>query len=388
MNDRGLLDEKDEQELHKHRLLAVEEKAFKRLTKRLLGPESLSIPRPQTVPLPLDGPPTPPADQTATTDPTSDDAATKPTDASAAARHHREHQAAQYREDLSLDFAAFDGFAWRLQFLQTANAHERARYASDALRISAECESVRLDTSLLRGRLESARATLATRRRFDELADRIATSKLLRPRADQHASLAKLDEECAELERERDSYALVWRERREQFARIVDEGVALRRLIRDEKDESDRREGMHEEDPAAAGGAAGGAAPGAAGGAATPKPDSQTATGAPPSRSGTPRPDADVMLLKPRPEGLGGLRSRSGSPSGGSPRGHESDEREEGEADDGSPAVPGGDVDMLDANRTLGVDRGDASVVGTPRIMVEQPEEGEEEDGGDRMDTT
>lgn len=41
-------------------------------------------------------------------------------------------------------------------------------------------------------------------------------------------------------------YAQTWGERREQFGRIVEEGMNLRRLIRDEKEEVERREGMEE----------------------------------------------------------------------------------------------------------------------------------------------
>lgn len=403
MSDWGLLDEKEEQELHKHRLLSVEEKSFKRLTKRLLGPDSLSIPRPQTALLPTDGPPTPPADATAA-DVSPRDETSKAGTTAADARLRREQQAAQYREDVCLDFAAFDGFAWRQQCLLTGNEAERARYRSDQLRISEECAAVRRNCEVLRARLEEARATLATRRHFDELADKITSSKLLRPRAEQLASIQKLDEECAELEKEKESYAETWRERRAQFARIVEEGIALRRLIRDEKDESDRREGMHDED-AGAGTAtgAGGAGGAAAAGAATPKPDSQTATGAATSQEGTPRRGSvDALAVpKPQPDGLGHLRSRSVSPSGshhadgrtdGERDDGEDDEREEGEADDGSP-----DVDMLDARTAsatqerLGVDADTrASVAGTPRITVDQLEEGEEDESGsgDRMDTT
>ena len=40
----GLLDEKEEYELHKIRLLNVEEKPFKRLTKRLVAPGAYTSP--------------------------------------------------------------------------------------------------------------------------------------------------------------------------------------------------------------------------------------------------------------------------------------------------------------------------------------------------------
>lgn len=94
--------------------------------------------------------------------------------------------------------------------------------------------------------LEDAQRTLALRKEYDDLAEKITSNRLLRPREDQHANLAKLNAEIADLERESQEYAQTWSERRQQFGRIIEEGMQLRHLIRDEKEEVERREGMEE----------------------------------------------------------------------------------------------------------------------------------------------
>ncbi|OAA73229.1 Tho complex subunit 7/Mft1p [Cordyceps fumosorosea ARSEF 2679] len=251
MSSWDLLDERSETELHKARLLNVEEKPFKRITKRVSAVSSLISKLPDNE-APSDG---------------------------------TLRSTEQLQEDLTLDFAAFDSSIARLQFLHDANARERARYDGDKQRILDECQAVRDRNGQLREQLEGARATLAQRKKFDELADKITSNRLLRPREDQLANLAKLEEECRELERESETYTETWRERRDQFNRIMDEGMLLRRQIRDEKEEVDRREGMNEgtEDD--------GALP-----APTPRPEMQG--------SATPRPDgADAGLQKEEEEG-------------------------------------------------------------------------------------
>lgn len=200
-----LLDDRSESELHKTRLLNVEEKPFKRITKRLVSISSAL---------------------------------------SGAGGGSGGGSSSSLQEDLTLDFAAFDSSVARFQFLYEANARERERYAADQQRIVAECEAVRANNARLREQLESARATLAQRNKFDVLAERITSNRLLRPRDDQRANLAKLEDECRELERESETYSETWCERRDQFDRIMEEGMMLRRQIRDEKEEVDRREGM------------------------------------------------------------------------------------------------------------------------------------------------
>ena len=216
--------------LHKSRLLNVEEKPFKRITKRLLTPNSL-------VSVPPTLPPTPPPDASAA-------------DEAAAAQEKDKQQQLderrQWREDALLDFAAFESSIIRIQFLLTSNAKERERYATEKVKIQNTAQAVKDNTAELRTQLEEAQQVLALRKEYDELAEKITSNRLLRPREEQHANLAKLEAEIADLQRESEEYAHTWAERRQQFGRIIDEGMQLRKLIRDEKEEVERKEGMAE----------------------------------------------------------------------------------------------------------------------------------------------
>ncbi|KUM65144.1 hypothetical protein ACN42_g1889 [Penicillium freii] len=226
----GLLGQPEEDALHKSRLLNVEEKPFKRISKRLLNPESLILSQSS---LPL----TPPPEET---DADSDATAAE------AEKQKRLEEWRHFREDVSLDFAAFEGSIARVQFLLTSNEQERQRYATERVQILSTMQSVRESTADLRSQLEEAQRLLSLRKTYDELADKITSNRLLKPREDQSANLQKLRLEIADLEKESKDYAMTWAERREQFGRIVDEGMQLRRLIRDEKEEVERREGMQE----------------------------------------------------------------------------------------------------------------------------------------------
>ncbi|KJZ78761.1 hypothetical protein HIM_02152 [Hirsutella minnesotensis 3608] len=266
-----LLDDKSETDLHKTRLLNVEEKPFKRITKRLVTISS-----------------------------TVSDAAREGSEPPSPLLSSDSLQI-----DLTHDFAAFDSSIARFQFLHDANERERERYAGDQQRILAECQSVRDNNARLREQLESARATLSQRKKFDELAEKITSNRLLRPREDQLVNLAKLEDECRELERERETYSETWKERRDQFNRIMEEGMMLRRLIRDEKEEVDRREGMNEGDDDDADGEKEGQTPrNLTSEQATPHPDGDSQAKAGESTVDTPRP------VSPN----GGRTPMSGSP--------------------------------------------------------------------------
>lgn len=266
----GLLEERDEGELHKIRLLNVEEKPFKRVTKRLVAPGAFTNPNSTKLATP------PPENSGGGAEGQDENNNNNSNQLSA-------DDIASLKEDITLDFAAFDSAIARLQLLASANDAERARYGSDRVRILGTMDSVRGSNAALRQQLDEARETLARRRRFDELADRITANRMLRPRAEQRQNLRKLADECAELERESADYGDTWRERRGQFGRLVDEGVRLRALIRDEKEEVERREGMddnnHEDSSNAEDGNGGGSGGGHAGagaaksGNATPRPD-------------------------------------------------------------------------------------------------------------------
>lgn len=181
--------------------------------------------------------PTPPPDETG------QDAAS-----AEAEKQKRLDEWRNFREDVTLDFAAFEGSIARIQFLLTSNEKERERYATEKHRILNTMQSVRENTAELRVQLEEAQRLLALRKSYDDLADKITSNRLLRPREDQQASLQKLQAEITDLENESKEYATTWSERREQFGRIVEEGMQLRRLIRDEKEEVERREGMQEDE--------------------------------------------------------------------------------------------------------------------------------------------
>ena len=165
-----------------------------------------------------------------------------------AARQARGQEGARFREDVALDFAAFDSSIARIQFLLASNERERDRYAAEKVKILEASETVRDSTVQLHTQLQEARRTLDVRKKWDELTEKITSNRMLRPREDQEASLERLQAEIAELERESYEYADTWAERRDQFGRIIKEGMELRRLIRDEKEEVERREGMADGD--------------------------------------------------------------------------------------------------------------------------------------------
>lgn len=151
-------------------------------------------------------------------------------------------------DDVALDFAAFQGNIAHIQFSLTSNERERERYAAEKLRILSTMQSVGDNTAELRAHLQEAQRILALRKTYDEMTEKITTNRLLKPRDEQQANLAKLENEVTELQAESREYAKTWAERREQFGRILEEGMQLRRLIRDEKEEVERREGMQEGD--------------------------------------------------------------------------------------------------------------------------------------------
>jgi hypothetical protein len=337
------LEPREEDELHKSRLLNVEEKPFKRITKRLLIPGSLV-----STPTKL---PTPPPDS-----------ADDPSPLESALLERR-----QFREDVLLDFAAFDSSIARIQFLYNSNEQERERYKADKQRILETAKSVRESTVQLRVQLEEARKTLEQRKKFDVLTEKITNNKLLRPRADQEINLRKLEEECRELEMESAAYGETWKERREQFGRIVEEGMQLRRLIRDEKEEVERREGMDggEEDGEVGEGSRDGQTPkhSSINGNATPRPDAQNQDSNSPEQG---------LKLPPQALSKSGSKATSRAPSPAV-----SERRREGSTQPEDSVAVVEDTTMGEAAET-------------PRVIIDEPvatspEEGEAED---KMDTT
>jgi hypothetical protein len=338
-----LLDDKQENELHKVRLLNVEEKPFKRITKRLSAVSILASSN-------VTQAPTPPAEATQGDDEEED--ATKD-------KTGMQRELMQLKEDLTLDFAAFDSSIARLQFLLNANARERERYKVDQQRIQEESQTVTANNTQLRDQLEVARATLAQRKKFDELAEKITSNRLLRPREDQLANLQKLEEECRELEKESEVYRETWKERREQFARIMAEGELLRRQIRDEKEEVDRREGMNEDGEEDGEASRGGQTPRQIpSGNATPHPD--TSGGRTPARDG-----GEETGLKALPGRLGAISQNvSRAPS--------RDVTPQPTADDGE-IEEGEDVEMDDSLRPDDAAGNRGAGGETPQITIDAP---------------
>lgn len=353
---------REEEELHKARLLNYETKPFVRVAKRLLTRGSLL-----TTPSKLPTPPPDSADEVA---------ATQEAEIQKQLEDRR-----QFREDILLDFAAFDSSMARLQFLRNSNERERERYKADKQRILETAQDVRDNTAQLRIQLEEAKKTLEQRKKFDELTEKIYANKMLRPREDQQAQLQKLEEDCRELERESQQYGETWKERREQFGKIVEEGMQLRRLIRDEKEEVERREGMDggDEDGEVGEGSRGGQTPkhSSMSGNATPRPDGPSQTS--PERGLKPRPQGTGTLSRP------GSRATSRAPS---PAGSERP-REEVVEDSGM------EVDATTAGDTPMAEVTESQIEGEPpTVTIEEPAEDQVDliDAGDvvedKMDTT
>ncbi|EXJ77898.1 hypothetical protein A1O3_09057 [Capronia epimyces CBS 606.96] len=292
-----VLDQAEEDKLHATRLLGIEERPFKRLTKRLVAP---------TTPI-----------NAFLSRPSSSDETTAATDP---AEQHKQFlkDIHRFREDVILDFAAFESSIARIQFLRSANERERERYAAEKLKIEATAEEVRENTTNLRVQLDEAQKTLAIRKTYDVLADKITQNPALKPRDEQHVNIEKLKAEIEELEREAQEHKQAWLERREQLAKVVHEGLKLRRLMRDEKEperddetEQTQEAGEHEHEH---------------------EHDDDNMLGVGYSRdgisnAGTPRPIDDASTPLATVRGSGALTPRSTLPEGrGTPPQHERDE--------------------------------------------------------------
>lgn len=298
-----------------------------------------------------------------------------------------------------LDFAAFDSSIARFQFLRNSNERERERYAAEKLRILAAAQDVKDNTAKLRVKLESARATLDQRKGFDKLAEKITSNRMLRTREEQAANLQKLEEECRELEKEREQYGETWAERREQFGRIVEEGVRLRRLIRDEKEEVERREGMgdagEEDGEVGEAGSRGGQTPKDSG-EATPRPDGAST---PRARATSTEPENVYKNSKLRPvpktysRSNSRASSRAGSRGGSRPGSRAasptSSERRRLIAEEGDAVMADAGVDSPIADADSAVEEGEE--VEIPKVTVREPSSsgsGEGTGTEDKMDTT
>jgi hypothetical protein len=235
------------------------------------------------------------------------------------------------------------------------------------------------------------------------LTEKITSNRLLRPRDEQHQSLQKLRDEIDGLEAEAQAYKQTWVERRAQFERIVQEGLLLRKLIRDEKEEVERREGMEGEGDEHQGHDGDGDEEGGSSGSVvgTPRPEHGGATpmhggieGSSSVGASTPSGGGgggNLMVEKQRARGVSPLMVVKATAKGeGAQKGEEQDsvmgdaansEGDEGEVSESeqptrAPSVVGDDADEEERER-----RGGGEEDG-------EREEGEEKPVADQMDTT
>jgi hypothetical protein len=150
---------------------------------------------------------------------------------------HAEDARNAARDEVLLELANLESAIVRIQLLRKSNDQERARYEAEKVHILDEQAAIRANNVELHLKLEEAQRTLSVRKEYDALADKITSNKMLRPREDQIAQIEKLNGEIQELEEEAVEYKKLWTERREQFARGVEEGEHMMRLIKGDKDD-------------------------------------------------------------------------------------------------------------------------------------------------------
>ncbi|PVH95637.1 hypothetical protein DM02DRAFT_146568 [Periconia macrospinosa] len=225
----GQLPQADEDALHNvSRLLAVEVRPFARISSRLTKQENVPAQRPKQLP-------SPPPDASA-----ADENA-------AAIATERENAAAKmegWRRDIMTDLELLDYTVLRFELTTKSNIVERERYAQEKISIKEKQEHVKETIETLRVDLQNAKETLETRKYYDELTEKITSSKMLKTRQEQNLAHAKLDEEIAELQHEVENAKATWNERRQQFFRIDEAAQEMHRMIKDEKEEAERKEGM------------------------------------------------------------------------------------------------------------------------------------------------
>jgi hypothetical protein len=148
-----------------------------------------------------------------------------------------EEERQQWRDEMLLEVSILESTMVRIQMLRRSNALERERYTQSKTKILETAQEIRDNMGDLRAQLEEAQRTLALRKEYDVLADKITNNRLLRPREDQQSQLEKLAAEIEELKEEGDEIKKAWVDRKEQFDRIVDEGKKMMDLISGAKDD-------------------------------------------------------------------------------------------------------------------------------------------------------
>lgn len=210
------------------RLLTIEARPFLRIWNRLAPPDAFTNARPTQLP-------SPPPDASA---------ADEEAAARAVEREQQAHKCQIWRSNTMNELQMLDQMILHSELTIESNHAERERYAQEKIAITEKQERVKEDIEQLRVDLQEAKETLAVRKTYDELTEKITNSKMLKPRDEQALAHAKLDEEIAELEQEVQTAKDTWNERRVQFFRIEDEAKEMLRMIKDEKEEAERKEGM------------------------------------------------------------------------------------------------------------------------------------------------
>jgi hypothetical protein len=209
-------------------LLAVEARPYVHVTGHILKPDFFEAARPRQLP-------SPPPDATA---------AEEEAAALAVEREQQTHKIELWRRNIMNELSALDFAILRAEFTTDSNHTERERYAVEKDGITAKQQHVRETIEELRVQLVEAKETLMVRKVYDELTEKITSSKMLKPRDEQAIAHAKLDEEISELEHEVNSAKDTWSERRTQFGVIENATREMLRMIKDEKEEAERKEGM------------------------------------------------------------------------------------------------------------------------------------------------
>jgi hypothetical protein len=198
------------------------------VTGHILKPDFFQAARPRQLP-------SPPPDATA---------AEEEAAALAVEREQQTHKIELWRRNIMNELSALDFAILRAEFTTDSNHTERERYAVEKDGITSKQQHVRDTIEELRVQLVEAKETLLVRKVYDELTEKITSSKMLKPRDEQAVAHAKLDEEIAELEHEVNSAKDTWSERRTQFGVIETATREMLRMIKDEKEEAERKEGM------------------------------------------------------------------------------------------------------------------------------------------------
>ncbi|KAF2730141.1 hypothetical protein EJ04DRAFT_515461 [Polyplosphaeria fusca] len=231
------LPQDEEDALHNStRLLAIESRPFARVAS-LLTPDALNNNnlRPEQLP-------TPPPDAAA-------DEAAKAKHAAEVARVEEQHRKVEAEnQKLFNEINALNLSILRMDQTCRSNIQERERYAAQKDDILAQQIIVKNNIENRRRELAAAKQKQAQRKKFDKQAQRITKNKMLKPRDELAVLNSKLDEEIADLQQQVQASSETLGERRKQFGLIGEQLTEMHRMIKDEKEEAERKEGMMKDD--------------------------------------------------------------------------------------------------------------------------------------------